>query len=324
MKSLNLIYVLCITILLVLASCQKENIDDIVPEEPHHSIDTITVNPIMSDLRSSSSDFITIECLSIPYPVTFLQQSGETITVSSEMEFEEAQMLADTLVNFVYPIEATDDSGTSVTIEGIEDLVIQITFCDMGETDCLDADAHVLLFFNGLDILTINKYVYTINYPVTLIVEGNQVVLNTDEEYLPAIGGSPFDYLSTELVYPITITQFGQDIILESDVDVCDFYATLDEPCENKPAHIQFFFNQGVGTAVSCAYLADYPITITTNSGNVALQTSQEYLDILNGSSTAYDDIQLVYPVSLTKLDNGQQVVCNSDGDICEYLENCQ
>ncbi|MBK8699421.1 MAG: hypothetical protein IPN29_07700 [Saprospiraceae bacterium] len=304
-------------------ACQKENIDEIIPKDPVFVADTIEVNPLITQLRSLVSNALNLGCVSISYPIEFLQASGSTITVNSESEIDSISMLADTLVDFVYPFEAEVNNAT-IIIENVEDLVLALQSCEAIPSDCMGQDAHVLLFFNALNIFSINKYMYTINYPVNLIVEGNPVTINSDDEYLPAVGGSPFDLLQTKLVYPITVTQFGKDIVLDNDADVCQFYKTLDEACENKPAHIQFFFNEGAGTRINCTYFINYPFTITINGSTKQIQSREDYLDELNSSPNAYGDIELVYPVTVLKYLGGQQLSFASDASVCEYLNNCQ
>lgn len=326
MNIINKVSFLVLFVAILFTACDKENIDEIIPESPEISVDTVEVNPLVLELRSGSSDSISLECVKIPFPIDFRQASGNTITINSQAELDSAEMLTglDILIDFVYPFEAEDDNGT-IVIEDVEDLVLAIQSCGVTPSDCtLASEAHVLLFFNGLDILTLNKYVYEINYPVTLNVEGNLVVINSDEEYLPAVGGSPFDLLETDLVYPITITQFGRDIVLTSDNDVCEFYETLDEPCANKPAHIQFFFNEGGGVAINCAYFINYPVEIVSNGATIQIQSREDYLNELNSSPNAYDNIELVYPAMMTKFSDGQQINFEADADICQYLDNCR
>lgn len=328
MNTLNKISFLIFFVAIFFTACQKENIDEIIPEDPEITVDTIDVNPIVQQLRlnSNSSESIDLLCLEIPLPVDFLQLSGNTISVNTQAEFEAASMLADTIVDFVYPFDAVNDNGT-IVVENISDLVIALQECsvDTVNTECArGTDAHVLLFFNALNIFTLNKYVYTINYPVSLVVEGDTVVVNNDDEYLPAVGGSPSELLETDLVYPITITQFGRDIELNSDDDVCAFYETLGEACENKPAHIQFFFNEGGGVPVNCAYFINYPVEIVSNGVTTQIQSRDDYLSELNSSPTAYDEIELIYPASVTKSTDGQQIDFATEADICQYLDNCQ
>lgn len=278
----------------------------------------------LSDLEGTDCNFETLE---IQYPYEVVTEDGELITVQDENQ-EAALILSGEYYTVKYPFSLVDENGEVTTINNEAEFIQFILPCiiDIGDPSdpCEITDAHVLLFFNGLNILTVNKYEYDINFPVTLIVEGNQVVVNNEDEYLPAVGGSPFDVKPAEIVYPVTVTQFGRDIVLNSDDEVCQFYKTLDEPCENKPAHIQFFFNEGGGTPTNCAYYINYPLDIVLNGDTIQVQDREDYLDELNGSPTAFDEILLVYPVSMFRYNDDQQVTFGSDDDICDYLTSCQ
>lgn len=327
MKILSKITFWALFMAILFSACDRENMDEIIPAKPQYQIDTISVNPLIYRLNSSSPDSINISCVSIPLPVDFLQASGNTVTVNTETELDSVSLLPDSLVDFVYPLDGY--IGTNViTFQQIEDFIPALQTCGSIVIDttvsCSDLKPHVLLFFNGLNIFTLNRYVYEINYPVTLVVNGTQVVLNQDGDYLPAIGGSPSNLPPTDLVYPITITQFGRDIVLNSDNDVCAFYQTLDEPCANKPAHIQFFFNEGPGRPINCTYFIDYPVDIISNGVTIQIQTRDDYLNELNSSPNAYSDIDLVYPVTASEFVSGQQISFGSAADICQYYDNCQ
>lgn len=316
--------VFALFIAILFSACQKNKLNDLPGEDPNPPTVSKDVSAIFKSMQANSGDTIYIDCVRIPYPISLQQASGSTITVNNEVELDSALTLADSIVDFVYPFQVVTDQGV-FTINSIEDLTRILVDCATEyNTECGAEDAHVLLFFNGLNILTLNKYVYEIQYPVTLIVQGNSVVLNDDDDYLPAIGGSPFSYLPTELTYPITVKQFGQSIVLTSDNDVCDFYKTLDEPCGNKPAHIQFFFNEGGGTPINCAYFINYPVDIEMNGVTKTIQDRQDYLNELNSSPSAYGSINLVYPASVTKVKDGQQITFASAADICQYLDNCK
>lgn len=276
----------------------------------------------LSDLDSTNCNF---ETLAVQYPYNILTESGELVSIEDENQ-EAALILSGENYTLQYPFNLVDAEGQVIVVTSELEFILLILPCliTVEEPESCHADAHVLLFFNGLNIFTINKYEYEINFPVTLIVEGTEVVVNNGDEYLPAVGGSPFDLLETEIVYPVTVTQFGQEIVLNSDADVCQFYETLDEPCVNKPAHIQFFFNEGGGTPINCAYFISYPLNIEVDGETIQVSTREDYLDKLNESPTAYDEIELVYPVSINQVNSGQQLFFESDEDICEYLDNCE
>jgi hypothetical protein len=312
---------------LLFSACDRQNIDEIIPENEAFQPKIVVANPLVKTLKTGSPDSLKLDCISIPFPVDFLKSSGNIVTVNSETELDSVSLLPDSLVDFVYPFDGYI-GNVVFTFQDIEDFIPALQVCGSividSTIDCADLQPHVLLFFNALNIFTLNNYPYTINYPVTLVVNGNQVVLNQDADYLPAIGGSPSNIPPTDLVYPITIRQFGRDIVLNSDNDVCDFYQTLDEPCVNKPAHIQFFFNEGPGRPINCTYFIDYPVQIVSDGDTLQITTRNEYLTELDSSPNAYDDIELLYPVTASQFTNGQQLLFGSGSDICQYLNNCQ
>lgn len=325
MKVLSKMFLLPLLVGILLVGCEKDNVDQINANNPNYSPDTVDVNPFLSKMKTYSTDTIYISCVRVPFPLDFKQASGNVITVNSTSDFQAATNFADSLVDFVYPFQALSN-GNQVVINSVGDLAQAIINCSTGTTtfDCEDYDAHTLLFFPATNLLNTNQFMFSINYPVTLIVEGNTVVLNSDADYLPAIGGSPFNYDEAELVYPITITQFGQTIVLNSDQDVCDFNQSLIEDCAKKPEHIQFFFSERPGTRTSCVYAINYPVNITLNGTPQQIQTSNDYINLLNSNVNAYNGIQLVYPVTATKFSTGQTLSFNAAGDVCQYLDNCK
>lgn len=266
-------------------------------------------------------------CFNLVFPFDVALENGDIVTVNNENEYA-ALILNGQSIELQFPfsvISMLDQDQEIIIISDIEDFIAALLACgiiiEITETDACDVDAHILLFFNGLNIFTTNNYVYNIHFPVTLIVDGIEVVLNNGDEYLPAIGGLS-NIRPTEIVYPVTVTQFGREIVLNNDDDVCDLYNTLDEPCENKPAHIQFFFNGGSGSPINCAYYIDYPLEIVRNGTTIQIQSRDDYLAELN-TPGAYDEIELVYPVSAFKYSNNQRITFGSAEDICYFLDNC-
>lgn len=324
MKTLVKFSTLAVLLTIILASCQKNNVDAIISGPAQYNIDTVDVNPLLNQMKTYSTDTIFIDCIRIPLPINFLQSSGNVLTINSEADLLAATSAADSVVDFIYPFPAIGANGP-VIVNDIADLILGLQDCGISTVDCSDQDPHVLLFFNALNILTINKYEYSINYPVSMIVDGNNVTLNKDDDYLPAIGGSPFNYKETFLVYPISLNQFGRTITLNDDNDVCLFYESLSENCGIKPAHIDFFYNEGAGTAISCTYFIDYPVNIVDFNGNsVTVNSPSDYQAVLNASPNAYAGTNLVYPVTARKYSNNQLITFNSDADLCQYLNNCR
>lgn len=265
-------------------------------------------------------------CFELTYPFDVEREDGSTVTIENENDYANL-VLNGEIVYITLPFTVEFEDGSTSVVSNEEDLILILIDCGIiieviDPNPCEVTETHVLLFYNALNIFTLNRYPFEISYPVTLIVEGNPVVINSGNEYIPAVGNNPSRIIPAEIVYPVTITQFGQEIVLNSDDDVCAFYNTLIEPCENKPAHIQFFFNEGGGVPINCAYFIEYPVEITRNGNSIEIQTRDEYLTELN-TTGAYDEIELVYPVAAFKFSDNQQVTFDSDSDICDYLNDC-
>lgn len=322
MKILSKISALFIAAGLFFASCSKENVDVMNVEDPNFRPDTVDVNPLLKNMNSFSNDTIYLSCIAIPFPVDFKQMSGNTITLSNQSDFQAAMLNPDSLVDFVYPF-LTVVKGSPVVINKPDDLVSALILCSSGTATCSDYQAHALLFYSALNIFTVNRYDYSINYPVDLIINGQTITLNQDSDYLPAIGNNPARIPDADLVYPVSVSQFGQTITMNSDQEVCDFHETLNEDCVNKPAHIQFFFNEGGGTPISCAYFISYPVDVDFNGTQLTMQSQSDYTTLLNGNPNVYSGLTLVYPVNATKIENGQQLSFSSDADVCQYLDTC-
>jgi hypothetical protein len=311
--------------LTVLSSCDKSSIDFIEPKVSEKNPDTVDVNPYMVALKSFNTDTLYLDCIRIPLPVDVERASGKTLTINDSKDIVAVNKSNDPAVDFVYPVSALGKTGP-IVLNNVEDIIINLQYCSGSNqtNDCSNTDAHVLLFFNSLNIMTLNRYEYDIIYPVSLIVEGKKVTINSDDEYLPAVGGSPFDLLEAELEYPVAVKQFGRTIVMNNDVDVCNFYKTLDEPCSNKPAHIQFFYNEGGGTPINCTYFINYPVDIDVSGTTKRINSKSDYVAILNSSSQSYQNIKLIYPLEVTKYKGSQSQIFVSDASLCDYLTNCK
>ncbi|GAB4407797.1 MAG: hypothetical protein OHK0039_10440 [Bacteroidia bacterium] len=117
--SKTIISALLLSILFV--ACDRQNIDEIIPEKATFQTDTVATNPFVKRI-SVVPDSILLDCISIPFPLDFLQASGDTITVNTEAELDSASMLPDSLVDFVHPFDAVVD-GNVVLISGVEDII---------------------------------------------------------------------------------------------------------------------------------------------------------------------------------------------------------
>jgi hypothetical protein len=267
------------------------------------------------------------DCFSFVFPLDVRIVVPDTVaTIDSEDDLIQLY-LSGVEYELIYPFDVVTESGLTVTINAPIDFIDVLIDCsiiviDTTDNSCEQTDAYVALFYNALNIFTTNNYPYDINYPTTLIVEGTSVTLNSDDDFIPAIGGNPSRFVDAEIVYPVSVTQFGRTITLNNDDEVCDFSKTLTEPCENKPAHIQYFHNTA-GVPIDCAFFVDYPLEIINTAGNtVTIANRDDYLAELDVPG-AYDAIELVYPVTGTEVQGGQTITFANGDDICNFINQC-
>jgi hypothetical protein len=267
------------------------------------------------------------DCFSFVFPLDVRIVVPDTVaTIDSEDDLIQLY-LSGVEYELIYPFDVVTESGLTVTINAPIDFIDVLIDCsiiviDTTDNSCEQTDAYVALYYNALNIFTTNNYPYDINYPTTLIVEGTSVTLNSDDDFIPAIGGNPSRFVDAEIVYPVSVTQFGRTITLNNDDEVCDFSKTLTEPCENKPAHIQYFHNTA-GVPIDCAFFVDYPLEIINTAGNtVTIANRDDYLAELDVPG-AYDAIELVYPVTGTEVQGGQTITFANGDDICNYINQC-
>lgn len=283
-------------------------------------------NPL--PLANDSVHVSPFDCFTFAFPIDVRIVIPDTIaTLNSEDDLTQLY-LSGVEYELIFPVDVVTQSGMTVTISEPADFIDVLIDCDIIVIDttnnaCEHTDAYVLLYYNALNIFTLNNYPYDINYPATLIVEGTSVTLNSDDDFIPAIGGNPSRFVDAEIVYPVTVTQFGRTITLNDDNDVCAFYETLLEPCENKPSHIQYFHNTA-GVPIDCAFFVDYPLEIINNAGNtVTISNRDDYLAELDAPG-AYDAIELVYPVTGIDVQTNQQITFANGDDICQLINQCQ
>ena len=263
-------------------------------------------------------------CLTIQYPFDVATSDGTIITINNEDEYVALLMSgADSEIQF--PFSLANEDGEIFVINSIQDLVNAFHGCGIfiviEPLDCVtDIDPSIILFYN------INgRYRYDINLPITLIRDdnGEEVVINDYDDYFDNFGDPFSGIVTADIVYPISIKQFGQDRVLESDEDMCELYESLFfNTCESKPAHIQFFYST-VMTPIDCSIQPLLPLEVTFNATTIELTSYDQYYDLLEESGS-YEGIEIVYPVSALLSASGDNITFESDDELCEFLNNCE
>ncbi|MDF1698202.1 MAG: hypothetical protein P1U56_20305 [Saprospiraceae bacterium] len=266
-------------------------------------------------------EIIGFGCNTLQYPFDVLLEDGSIATITNEDEYANL-LLSGVSMEIQYPFALTNLDGETIVINVFEDLIPAFEACGVTITiepiDCVaDIDPSTILFYN-----ISGRYPYEINLPITLIRDdnGEEAVINDYSDYFDNFG-NPFDGIVTaDIVYPISIKQFGQDRIIASDEDMCELYESLFFVCDSKPAHIQLFYSLAMAP-IDCAIQPLLPLEVIFNSTSIELTTYDQYYELLEEPGS-YDGIEIVYPVSVQAI-NGGTLSFGSDDELCDFLNNC-
>ena len=131
MKRINhYLYALLLFAGLFMVSCDKENVDVVIPDEPDYTPDTVQVNNLFKAV-DPGSDALSMDCIQIPFPIEFEQQSGGTVLINSLPEYEAALDLQgeDRIVDFVFPLLVSDKDGNPHQVNNNSELGTDFSSC---------------------------------------------------------------------------------------------------------------------------------------------------------------------------------------------------
>lgn len=158
-----------------------------------------------------------LACYSIQFPITVELSNGDVTVVNNHEEFC-ALMLSGYTYTFTYPMTVVDADGNEIVLNSEEDLQAAIEDCGFWTGD---NDFFVLLLTAGTQ-----QDCYTVNYPITVTVDGVDVEINSSEDLvsLTDTGSLP----EVELPISITLTATGEVVEIN---DMEDIFEVL-EDCE--------------------------------------------------------------------------------------------
>ena len=217
-KIFNLRFLLLVTLVAFMTSCQKEEEEFIDNTDP----DTITADSVLTNLLRSASqnegsgdDIIDgSSCLSLVYPVEVIA-NGQTVILESEADIAIVQAIFDQFPNdqdtleIVFPIIVSLEDFTQITVSSQSELDDLIAACDDTVTNdfaCVDfvypitcfvynsnneqtgtitvnSDEEWFLYLLNLD----NDTYISIDFPISVIVNGETIQVNSNQELLTTI-----------------------------------------------------------------------------------------------------------------------------------------
>ncbi|MEZ4875479.1 MAG: hypothetical protein R2793_08520 [Flavobacteriaceae bacterium] len=308
-KTISLHFLLLLVLTLLFASCQKEEqqiIDDT------NNAETIAANSTLTGLLRSASqndgstdDIIdSSSCIHVVYPVQVVA-NGQELTITSESDL---QLIEDIFNQFpgdidtlqiVFPITVSLEDFTQITVNSQTELDSLIANCQNAITDdfnCVDFvypitvftynsnneqtgtqtisnDAAWFAFLIGLD----ESSYFAIDYPITVIVNGTSVTVNSNTELLNAIQQADCNSGGN------TTTSNFEDVIVTGVWYVTYFFDDLDETADF--ASYEFTFATD-GTAQASNNAGNTPGT-----WNYYLDSGVEKVDLFFGTASPLDEI---------------------------------
>jgi len=242
-------------------ACEKEPIDLMIdPLEPIEvEVEEKSENALIKSAGKTSTTGFAMDCITIIYPFDFELESGATITVNDSIEVESVLLSEeDYVIDFVYPVEATNQNGDIITINNIEEMAEAFIECVPTEGwDDFENAGFPAFEFDGLcvdlvypfslesengTVTTVlneqefadalaNAYYY-FSFPISLVdSEGNTTFTNNEEELINALFNCdtnnephtyicPFDYgFCFEIVYPVSLIDALENISVVNNED---------------------------------------------------------------------------------------------------------
>lgn len=251
-------------------------------------------------------------CLEIVYPVNLVDGNDQPYTANDETELIDLIVSIDTLY-FALPLTVINLSGDQVEINDVA------TFFELA-FDCELIDPPVVadgIQFNGF---ACNRLAFPFNVQTS---NGDIITVDDENEY----AGLILNGAEIELLFPFSLIDENDNIIRINNLDDlivayngCGIEIVIEpvDICET-PAHVLLFFNTAL---IDCRYSINYPLQLAAGGQVFTINTFIEYFGVYNAYNL--NEIDMVYPVSITLLSDGSTVTFNNDQDICTFIANCQ
>lgn len=255
-------------------------------------------------------------CFDFVYPVSFVGPDSSTVVVNDEEEFfallESLDEEAIEDFDFVFPFSVITAFDTSeVVISSYEDLDEVIEDCfdfdgwDDDEWDD-DEDWEEELFDLGC---------YLPSFPVTLLINGEEVVLNTPEDFIALDLDAGDEELEIELVFPFNVIDLatGETVTFMSEEE---FDEAL-EACEDEG------FEWDAEDFEEC-FTINFPLTLLVGEEEVTISDEEALTAFFEtlADNDEFEPVELSYPISVILVESGEVITINNEEEweeLCDY-----
>ncbi len=314
MKKISLWIFSSLLALLVITSCQKENIDTLTEKEETVVPTITTISPPANALFSRTSNGSTaaesgidFDCVTIIFPFNLLDNKGMVHEVANEAIFielfEATWDSTEYIVDFEFPLNATVDNGEVIVIENNDQLGALFAECvpDGGWDD----------FIFPAYLIDDENSCYKTVYPISLEdgIDGSIITVEDEAAFIEVL-------VEKEVYFhfPINLTDETEVISVASVEELFNTLFSCNEVYEDS---LGWDYEDGF-EYIYC-YEINFPFDVFTSDGEIkTVNNHEELCDLmLQGELTDY-----VYPLTLTSPE-GEEVTANSAEELEILFEQC-
>ncbi len=261
-------------------------------------------------------------CFDLVYPVDLEDADENTYTANNEAELIDLIATSSNL-SFVLPITVLDEEGNEVIIENVPRFYDLYYSCDGVSPP--GTEGGILIDLSELDSANCEFETLAIQFPYDVVTEAGELITVEDENQEAALILSGENYT---IQYPFNLVdEDGTVITINDEMEFILFILpcilTIEEPdtCAS-PAHIYLFFNQGQGPT-ACGYNINFPAQVQAEGVTYDLNSMNDYFTVYSMYSNQINAIDIIYPISVTLIEDGSTIEFEIDEEICTFVNGC-
>jgi hypothetical protein len=306
MTSLHKICLLAVVALMTLTACNRENVDQIVPDDPQFEPVEVDVNTLMGAMKATNSEGMSLGCMTVLYPFDLKTVSEATVSISSEEDFHAAvsPQIADPAVDFVFPLEVKGAGGSRAQMMNNAELGTSFGSCTptTGWTALATSSA------GSIPAFLFDSLCFDLVYPVDLEDQNGTPYTATNQgDFINLLATVDTLYFSL----PVTVDTSGVQVTISTQAEFLDLVYT----CQGISAPVG-----GGGFTIQgfCQKLL-FPFDVSLTNGTIETVNDQnDYATLV----LAGEYLELVYPYSLED-SAGTVTVINDDTALIAVFIDC-
>ena len=313
-------------IVFVLSSCGKETyeVNPTSQKAPNTTSTNTNALAMVSNQNSESNTDTLGECFTFNFPLTVnVPGEGDQVVANEEELFdllnaymEEAGEDAAEFPTLVFPLDVTLEDGTTQTVQNDEELFAIFEACypiEEGEGGGEEEGGE------GEELSPCFEFVY----PITVVSNGEETVLESEEDWALLMDTTSEEPLYYEVVFPIDVTmEDGSTQTLNNE----DELSALFEECYGDLGDLGGDCDSTVVEDLCFQFV--FPLTLNMPDGStVSAEDDEALFEILTIYFEQYPDAEaapeLAFPLDIVLLEDESTQTVNSEAELQEVIESC-